>query len=174
MSGPVRGVQRVADLRQFPDMIEFIRAAFIKESGEALIRRHSGLDPLFTREGYREYAEDLLERMLNPYLQDTMERVGRDPERKLGWDDRLAGTIRIALGQGIAARRFAVGAAAALAVLDPSSGRRRSSCCRPAEFSVEPGAARQPRKAGGYESDRRGAISPQALAPVRISCRWRP
>ena len=119
--GAFRGVRRVADLRQSPDMIEFIRAAFIKESGEALIRRHSGLDPLFTPEGYREYAEDLLERMLNPFLQDTMERVGRDPERKLGWDDRLAGTIRIALGQGITARRFAVGAAAALAVLDPST-----------------------------------------------------
>jgi mannitol-1-phosphate 5-dehydrogenase len=59
--------------------------------------------------------------MLNPFLQDTMDRVGRDPERKLGWDDRLAGTIRIALGQGITARRFAVGAAAALALLDPSA-----------------------------------------------------
>jgi mannitol-1-phosphate 5-dehydrogenase len=119
--GAFRGVRRVADLRQSPDMIEFIRAAFIKESGEALIRRHSGLDPLFTPEGYQGYAEDLLERMLNPFLQDTMERVGRDPERKLGWDDRLAGTIRIAFGQGIEPRRFAVGAAAALAALDPSA-----------------------------------------------------
>lgn len=119
--GAVRGLQRVADLRRFPDMIDFIRAAFTEESGEALIRRHSGLDRLFTREGYREYAEDLLDRMLNPYLQDTMERVGRDPGRKLGWDDRLAGTIRVALGQGIRARRFAMGIAAALALLEPST-----------------------------------------------------
>jgi len=59
--------------------------------------------------------------MLNPYLQDTMERVGRDPGRKLGWDDRLAGTIRAALGQGIHARRFAMGVAAALAFLEPST-----------------------------------------------------
>jgi len=119
--GAYRGIQRVADLRQFPDLIEFLRAAFIEESGEALIRRHAGVDPLFTPEGYREYADDLLDRMLNPYLQDTMERVGRDPERKLGWDDRLAGTVRIALAQGIAARRFAAGAAAALALLDPDT-----------------------------------------------------
>lgn len=119
--GAVRGLQRVADLRRFPDVIDFVRAAFTRESGEALIRRHSGLDRLFTREGYREYAEDLLERMLNPYLQDTIERVGRDPARKLAWDDRLAGTIRIALGQGIRARRFAMGIAAALAFLEPST-----------------------------------------------------
>jgi mannitol-1-phosphate 5-dehydrogenase len=119
--GAVRGLQRVADLRRFPDMIDFIRAAFLNESGEALIRRHAGVDRLFTREGYREYAEDLLARMLNPYLQDTMERVGRDPGRKLGWDDRLAGTIRAALGQGIHARRFAMGVAAALAFLEPST-----------------------------------------------------
>ena len=119
--GAIRGLQRVTDLRRFPDMIDFIRAAFLNESGEALIRRHSGLDRLFTREGYREYAEDLLDRMLNPYLQDTIERVGRDPERKLGWDDRLAGTIRAALGQGIHARRFAMGVAAALDFLEPST-----------------------------------------------------
>ncbi len=128
--GAVRGLQRVADLHQFPDMIDFIRAAFIMESGEALIRRHSGLDRLFTREGYSEYAEDLLDRMLNPYLQDTIERVGRDPGRKLAWDDRLAGTIRLALAQGIHARRFAMGSAAALAFLEPSTiedDRRASS-----------------------------------------------
>jgi mannitol-1-phosphate 5-dehydrogenase len=119
--GAYRGIQRVADLRRFPDMIEFIRDAFIEESGEALIRRHAGVDPLFTPEGYRHYADDLLDRMLNPYLQDTMERVGRDPERKLGWDDRLAGTIRIARAHGISARRFAAGAAAALALLDPAT-----------------------------------------------------
>ena len=71
------------------------------ESGEALIRKHAGKDRLFTPEGYREYALDLLERMTNPYLQDSVERVGRDPQRKLGWDDRLVGTLRLALQQNV-------------------------------------------------------------------------
>ena len=118
--GSLRGLERIADLRRTPDLLAFIRAAFLEESGEALIRKHAGKDRLFTHEGYREYADDLLERMTNPYLQDSVERVGRDPRRKLGWDDRLVGTMRVALQQDVVPRRFALGTAAALAMLDPS------------------------------------------------------
>lgn len=119
--GAMRGVQYIRDLGQMPDMLSFLRAAFIQESGETLIRKHAGVDPLFTREGYREYADDLLARMINPYLRDTVERVGRDPERKLGWEDRLVGTMRVALQQRVQPLRYAFGAAAALAVLDRST-----------------------------------------------------
>jgi len=118
--GSLRGLERIADLRQTPDLLGFIRAAFLEESGEALIRKHAGKDRLFTPEGYREYADDLLERMTNPHLLDTVERVGRDPHRKLGWDDRLVGTLRLAVQQNVVPRRYALGAAAALAILDPS------------------------------------------------------
>ena len=81
--------------------MDFLRAAFIEESGAALIRKNAGVDPLFTPLGYTAYADDLLERMTNPYLHDLVERVGRDPQRKLGWDDRLIGTMRVAMAQGI-------------------------------------------------------------------------
>lgn len=116
----LRGLGYIAEVRQVPDLLAFIRAAFLEESGEALIRKHAGKDRLFTPDGYREYADDLLERMTNPHLQDSVERVGRDPHRKLGWDDRLVGTMRVALQQNVSPRRYAMGAAAALAVLDPS------------------------------------------------------
>jgi mannitol-1-phosphate 5-dehydrogenase len=116
----IADVERIADLRDRPGMLAFLRAAFIEESGAALIRKHAGVDPLFTPTGYEAYADDLLARMTNPWLGDTAERVGRDPQRKLGWDDRLIGTIRVALRQGIAPRRYAVGAAAGLAVLQPA------------------------------------------------------
>jgi mannitol-1-phosphate 5-dehydrogenase len=116
--GALRGVERIADLGQYPDILAFLRAAFIQESGEALVRKHAGRDRLFTHEGYREYADDLLARMVNPFLNDTVERVGRDPQRKLGWDDRLMGTLRVALEQGIKPSRYAFGTAAALAALD--------------------------------------------------------
>jgi mannitol-1-phosphate 5-dehydrogenase len=117
----LRGLPYIADLRQNPGLLGFIREAFLKESGEALIRKHAGKDPLFTPEGYREYALDLLERMTNPYLQDSVERVGRDPQRKLDWDDRLVGTLRLALHQHVVPRRYALGTAAALATLEPTS-----------------------------------------------------
>lgn len=115
--GALKGVQRVADLQQIPGVVPFVRAAFIEESGEALTRKYSGVDPLFTPQGYREYADDLIERMMNPFLLDSIERVTRDTERKLGWNDRLVGTIRLALQQGVQPRRYAFGAAAALSVL---------------------------------------------------------
>jgi mannitol-1-phosphate 5-dehydrogenase len=118
--GSFRGARRIADLQRFPDILRFLRAAFVEESGAALIRKHSGTDPLFTRKGYCEYAEDLLARMVNPFLQDTVERVGRDPKRKLEWDDRLTGTMVLALREGVTPHRYAMGAASALAVLDPS------------------------------------------------------
>ena len=114
----LRGVAQIADLRRFPDILAFLRAAFIEESGRALVSKYAGKDRLFTSEGYREYADDLLARMINPFLHDSVERVGRDPQRKLGWDDRLVGTLRVALGQGVKPSHYAFGTAAALAALD--------------------------------------------------------
>ncbi|MEZ4612253.1 MAG: hypothetical protein R2838_18735 [Caldilineaceae bacterium] len=31
------------------------------------------------------YADDLIARMVNPFLRDGVARVARDPARKLGW-----------------------------------------------------------------------------------------
>ncbi len=132
--GAVRGIRRIADLTEVPGALAFLEAAFVKESGEALIRRHAGVDRLFTPQGYRAYALDLLARMVNPFLLDTVDRVGRDAERKLGWDDRLLGTMRIALRQQLLPRRYAFGAAAALATLDPSLLERQT----PAGTILEP------------------------------------
>jgi mannitol-1-phosphate 5-dehydrogenase len=109
------GVESIGELRDVPGFVEFLRAAFVEESGAALVRKHAGVDALFTPEGYAAYADDLLARMTNPHLGDTVERVGRDPRRKLGWDDRLVGTVRVALAQGVRPLRYALGAAAGFA-----------------------------------------------------------
>lgn len=44
-----------------------------------------------------EHVEDLLVRFGNPALGDTVERVGRDLERKLGGQDRLIGAMRLCI-----------------------------------------------------------------------------
>jgi mannitol-1-phosphate 5-dehydrogenase len=98
-------------------LLRFVEQAFLDESGGALCRRYAGVDPLFTLAGWAEYVRDLLARMINPYLRDRVDRVIRDPRRKLGWDDRLIGTMRLALEQGIEPRRYALGAAAAVELL---------------------------------------------------------
>jgi mannitol-1-phosphate 5-dehydrogenase len=100
-----------------PQLMTLAREAFLAESGPALIARHQGLDPLFSPAGFEAYGDDLLNRMVNPYLRDRTERVTRDPRRKLAWEDRLVGTMRLALDAGLAPERFALGAAAALETL---------------------------------------------------------
>jgi len=113
----MRGAALMSEARQDHGLMRLVRDAFLEESGKTLCRKYAGLDELFTEAGYREYADGLIERMLNPHLCDTVERITRDPRRKLGWNDRLVGTMRVALGQGIVPHRYAKGAAAALAVL---------------------------------------------------------
>lgn len=107
----------MSDAAAMPDLLAAARTAFVEESGAALCKRHAGVDPLFTPAGFAAYADDLLVRMVNPYLRDAVDRVTRDPRRKLGWNDRLIGAMRAALAQGIVPRQLARGAqAAALAV----------------------------------------------------------
>jgi mannitol-1-phosphate 5-dehydrogenase len=118
--GALSGVEFMAELRDLPGLVPFMRDAFVAESGAALCDKYCGVDPLFTAAGYAAYADDLLERMMNPFLRDSVERVARDPARKLGWNDRLVGTMRLALAHGIEPRRYGVGAAAALAALEPA------------------------------------------------------
>jgi mannitol-1-phosphate 5-dehydrogenase len=110
-----RGLTTMADAAAHPDILATARAAFIGESGAALIRKHAALgDPLFTPAGYADYADDLLARMVRPTLNDLIARVTRDQVRKLGYDDRIFGTMRLALQYGIRPVHLARGAAAAL------------------------------------------------------------
>lgn len=117
--GMAAGLVSMADLVHRPGMIEFLRAALLEEIGPGLFACYARVDPLFTPTGFTAYVDDFLARMVNPYLQDSMARVGRDPERKLGWDDRLVGAMRLAHTAGITPARFAFGTAAALLALGP-------------------------------------------------------
>ena len=38
--------------------------------------------------------------MVNPFLRDPVDRVTRDPARKLGWEDRLLGSMKLARKAG--------------------------------------------------------------------------
>lgn len=56
----------------------------MKESGEVLIKRHN-----FKKEDHYKYIDKILSRFFNPYLKDSVLRVGREPIRKLSYNDRL-------------------------------------------------------------------------------------
>jgi mannitol-1-phosphate/altronate dehydrogenase len=76
-----------------------------------LIKKYADLnDELFTEEGYKAFAEDLLERMTNPYLSDPIDRAARDPQRKLGFNDRIFGTMALCIEHGIEPENMSLGA----------------------------------------------------------------
>ena len=89
------------------------------------------------------HIADLLNRFTNAALGDTCQRVGGDPARKLSPEDRLIGSAKLAMEQGMTPAYIAVGAAAgvhrylkeadkaqteenALAVLQEVSGLERT------------------------------------------------
>ena len=110
-----RGLTTMSDAAAHPDIMATARAAFLDESGAALIRKYATLgDPLFTPAGYVAYADDLLLRIVRPTLNDLIARVTRDQVRKLGYDDRFFGTMRLALQYDIRPVHLARGAAAAV------------------------------------------------------------
>ncbi|MDP7559331.1 MAG: mannitol-1-phosphate 5-dehydrogenase, partial [Planctomycetota bacterium] len=65
----------------------------------------------------------LLARMVNPFLRDPVERVTRDPARKLGWNDRLIGSMVLAAQAGVVPTHLARGASIALDLLCQEQGR---------------------------------------------------
>jgi len=68
----------------------------LKETREAIMRKHD-----FDRQEVDDYIADLYSRFRNRALNDTVNRVGRDPLRKMGEKDRIAGAMKLCLRQNI-------------------------------------------------------------------------
>ncbi len=116
--GAVKGYTKMTEVKEDGAIMQIGTDAFLKESGAALIKKYANLgDELFTKAGYKNYAEDLLTRMTNPYLADTVARVCRDVVRKLGINERIFGTMQLAIEYGIEPKNMALGAIAGVAIL---------------------------------------------------------
>ena len=116
--GEARGATSMSELKDDQAVMQIARLAFLDECGAALVKKYAHLrDELFTEAGLRDYAEDLLERMTNPYLADTVARAGRDAVRKLSINGRIFGTMSLTLEYGIEPNNMAIGAFAGIAVL---------------------------------------------------------
>ncbi|MEN6309457.1 MAG: hypothetical protein ABFD91_17045 [Anaerohalosphaeraceae bacterium] len=128
-----KGYTKMADLEHDAEILQVARDAFIHESGQALIKKYAHLnEELFTPAGYRAFAEDLLKRMTNPWLADTVERAARDPRRKLSENDRLFGTMQLCLEQGAEPTNTAKGTAAGIAYFIKQEGLAPDTSCEEA------------------------------------------
>ena len=87
-----------------------VAEAAMWESGCALIREYP---PEFDEGNQKEHIDDLIRRFGNVYLGDTIYRVGRDLQRKLGFEGRLVGAARLDMKHEIVPRCTALGIAAA-------------------------------------------------------------
>ncbi|MFA5859853.1 MAG: mannitol-1-phosphate 5-dehydrogenase, partial [Elusimicrobiota bacterium] len=112
--GYLKGYEYIWQAVEDKKLVSIVTAA-LKESGTALIKKHG-----FTQNDMDNHITDLFHRFQNKELGDTVARVGRDPLRKLGYNDRLIGSARTALSYGITPENIAVGIAAALRYDNPA------------------------------------------------------
>ncbi|QMV16087.1 mannitol-1-phosphate 5-dehydrogenase [Vibrio spartinae] len=106
--GCLKGLQTVKEAIEDEAIYADVKQA-MTESGEVLIQRYQ-----FDRQAHAAYIEKILSRFANPYLIDDVERVGRQPIRKLGENDRLIKPLRGTIAYGIANTALLKGVAAAL------------------------------------------------------------
>lgn len=105
--GALKGHETVRDAIQDPEIRTEVKAA-MEESGEVLIRRYG-----FDKELHAAYIEKILGRFANPYLRDEIDRVARQPIRKLGENDRLIKPLLGTIEYGIENKTLLKGIAAA-------------------------------------------------------------
>lgn len=87
---------------------DIVKNAMI-ESGKALIAKYN-----FDYDAHMKYIDKIINRFKNPYLNDEVIRVGREPLRKLGGGDRLIKPMMTANSYNIESKNLIIGIAAAM------------------------------------------------------------
>jgi mannitol-1-phosphate 5-dehydrogenase len=106
--GYLKGYQYIYQAVADPKVRDAVNRV-LGETGKALIEKWG-----FTPEEHQAHIDDLLRRFANVSLGDTVARVGRDPVRKLGPNDRIIGGAKLAISYGIEPKNICLAAAAAL------------------------------------------------------------
>ena len=83
--GFARGIKTLSEALA-DDQVRAAVEGVLGETKQLLIFKHG-----FAEEAQRAYVDKILQRFANPYLTDTVDRVGRQPLRKLSRSERLIG-----------------------------------------------------------------------------------
>ena len=106
--GQLAGHQTIRDAI-LDEKIRAVVKGAMEESGAVLIKRYG-----FDAEKHAAYIQKILGRFENPYLKDDVERVGRQPLRKLSAGDRLIKPLLGTLEYGLPHANLVKGIAAAM------------------------------------------------------------
>ena len=112
--GAQAGHERISDSLADPAISARVSAT-LEETSAVLVAVH-GLDPA----ELAEYRAKILERFRNPELVDTVQRVGRQPLRKLSRNERFIGPASAAAERGLSTAALTAAVAATLSFDDPS------------------------------------------------------
>ena len=112
-TGVIAGHKTIDEAIANPKIYELVHAA-MQQSGDGLIQEF-GLD----KEAHYKYIDKIIGRFRNPYLQDDVARVGREPLRKLSATDRLVSPLNTALKYGLPVDKLVLGIGAALRYNNP-------------------------------------------------------
>lgn len=112
--GARAGIERIADALADPAIAASVSAA-LEETSAVLVAEH-GLDP----DDLAAYRATILERFRNPALVDTVQRVGRQPLRKISRHERFVGPAAMAAERGLSAEALVAAVSAALEFDDPA------------------------------------------------------
>jgi mannitol-1-phosphate 5-dehydrogenase len=83
--GFVRGIHKLSDALADGEVRAKVEGV-LAETKQLLVDKHE-----FAPEAQQAYVDKILQRFANPYLPDTVDRVGRQPLRKLSRTERLIG-----------------------------------------------------------------------------------
>ena len=112
--GSLRGYTYIFEALGDSGIISLVRSV-MRQSGDALVKKH-GLD----HDQEYEYIELILNRFRNPYLKDTLARVGRDPMRKLSAPLYFSYPLMMARSLNLPFDRLSLAAAAGFRFNDAS------------------------------------------------------
>lgn len=107
--GYLKGCDTILDSIKHKEISDIVEKA-MNESAAALVMKH----PMFTGEEQDQYVKKCMDRFANTHVVDQIQRVGRDPLRKLARNDRLLGPIFMALEHNLPISNLYYGVAAAL------------------------------------------------------------
>jgi len=93
--GFARGIKKLSDALA-DDVVRAAVEGVLAETKQLLVAKHD-----FTAEAQQAYVDKILQRFANPYLPDTVDRVGRQPLRKLSRSERLIGPAAELAERGI-------------------------------------------------------------------------
>lgn len=111
--GVLKGKKKIDEAIADPKIYDLVHGAMV-QSGAGLIKKHH-----FDPEAHAHYIEKIIGRFKNPYLQDEVTRVGREPLRKLSATDRLVKPMMTALEYGLPVDKLILGIGAALRYDNP-------------------------------------------------------